>query len=227
MMKLRAKARIITTTIPVMVLLEVEIGVVIDVVEVVVWLAEGDDVDVEVVEVALVVVVVVLLCVAPPAASVVPVVPAAELTVTAIVFCKESALVGLIANVTVRVPAVAEEDAAIVQDSPAFCPPDMDEGEQPEEILKSLGETVILPNCAVVSPEFCMFKLKVNVEPCCTLVEVGETVAEREGAFFTSNEVLPDSGVHAPEMLTVIDWELALVAVSVVQDTLEPLMPLL
>jgi hypothetical protein len=63
------------------------------------------------------------------------------------------------------------------------------EGEQPEEMLKSLGETVMLPNCAVVSPEFWIFKLKVNVEPCSTVVDEGLTVAEREGGKIISNEL--------------------------------------
>ena len=72
-----------------------------------------------------------------------------------------------------------------------------------------------------------MFRLNKKVEPCVTLAVVGETVAERDGAVLMSNEALPESGVQDPEMLTVIDCELALVAVSVVQDTLEPLMPLL
>jgi hypothetical protein len=84
----------------------------------------------------------------------------------------------------------------------------------------------MLPNCAVVSPEFCIFKLKVNVEPCVTLVDVGETVAERDGAVFTSKDVLPESGEQVPDTLTVIDCELADVAIRVVQDTLEPLIDL-
>jgi hypothetical protein len=73
-----------------------------------------------------------------------------------------------------------------------------------------------------------MFRLKEKVEPCITLVEVGETVAERDGTFFTSKETLPEFGGHpvVPEMLTVIVCEEALVAVRVVQDTLEPLIDL-
>jgi hypothetical protein len=72
-----------------------------------------------------------------------------------------------------------------------------------------------------------MFKLKVNVEPWATLVEVGLTVAEREGAVFTSKEALPESGLHVPEILTDIDCEVAVpLAVKVVQDTLELLIDL-
>jgi hypothetical protein len=51
-------------------------------------------------------------------------------------------------------PNVAELDAAIVQDTPELCPPEISDGEQPEEILKSDGETVMLPNFAVVPPLF-------------------------------------------------------------------------
>jgi len=100
------------------------------------------------------------------------------------------------------------------------------EGEQPEDMLKSEGDTVIDPNCAVVSPEFWMFKLILKVEPCVTLVDVGLTLAEREGEVFTSKELLPESGVQVPEMLTAIDCEVALLAVRVVQDMLEPLIVL-
>jgi hypothetical protein len=91
--------------------------------------------------------------VAPPE-EIVVVVADVALTVTVAVFVKESELLGVIVNVNVLSPVVAEEDAKIVQDIPELCPPEMEEGEQPEDILKSLGETVILPNCAVVSPEF-------------------------------------------------------------------------
>jgi hypothetical protein len=118
---------------------------------------------------------------------------------------------------------VAELDAAIVQDMPELCPPDISEGEQPEEMLKSLGETVIVPNLAVVSPVFCMFKLKVKLEPRVTLLEEGLTVAVREGGVLISKETLPDSDVHVPEALTLIVCEVALLAVRVVQETLEPL----
>jgi hypothetical protein len=93
---------------------------------------------------------------APPAPPplIVVVVDDAELTVTETVFVTESALVGDIKIDKVCAPIVAELDAAIVQDIPELCPPEMSEGEQPEEILKSEGETVIVPNLAVVSPLF-------------------------------------------------------------------------
>lgn len=97
---------------------------------------------------------------------VVGVVPApAELTVTLAVFVMESAFEGVIVSVNVLVPVEAAEDAKIVHDTPALCPPDMVEGEQPEDMLKSLGEAVMVPNCAEVSPEFWMFRLKEKVEP--------------------------------------------------------------
>jgi len=166
----------------------------------------------------------------PPALTPAPdgvVVPVgAALTVTVTVFVIASALLGVIVNVSVLSPVEAEEDAKIVQDIPALCPPDMLEGEQPEEMLKPESEAVILPNCAVVSPEFWILRLKVKVEPCVTLVEVGLTVTEREGAVFTSKEALPESGLHVPETLTDIDCAVALLAVKVVQDTLEPLIAL-
>jgi hypothetical protein len=54
-----------------------------------------------------------------------------------------------------------------------------------------------------------MLRLKENVEPLATLVEVGLTIAESEGAVLASKETLPDSGVHVPEILTVIVCELA------------------
>src|SRR3990170_906464 len=72
--------------------------------------------------------------------------PGAALTVTLTVFATESAFEGVIVKVTS--PVDADEDANIVQDTPALCPPGIEEGEQPEEMLKSLGETLMLPNCA-------------------------------------------------------------------------------
>jgi hypothetical protein len=69
-----------------------------------------------------------------------------------------------------------------------------------------------------------MLRLNENVEPLVTLVEVGLMVAEREGAVLASKDTLPESGVHVPEMLTVIVCELDLLAVKVVHDTLSPVM---
>ena len=142
-------------------------------------------------------------------------------------FVTEPAFAGFTLNVTVFAPVAAEPEAATVHDIPAPCAPEMSEGEQPEDIEKSLGETVIVPNLAVVSPEFCKFKVKENVEPCTTLAEPVLNSAESDGGFLTSNDALPASGLHVPETLTEIDCEFALVALIVVHETLDPLKVLL
>ncbi|MCK4555061.1 MAG: hypothetical protein KAT83_00485 [Candidatus Aenigmarchaeota archaeon] len=150
------------------------------------------------------------------------------MTVTAMFFVTEPAFAGLMLNVTVlATPGVAEAEAATVQDIPAPCAPGISEGEQPDDIEKSLGETVIVPNLAVVSPEFCTLRLKENVEPCTTLAEPVLNSAESDGGFLTSKDALPESGLHVPETLTETDCEFALVAVVVVHETVDPLRVLL
>ena len=85
----------------------------------------------------------------------------------------------------------------------------------------------MVPNLAVVSPEFWMLMLNGNVEPWATLEEDVLAVAVKDGEFMTSKDALPESGVHVPDMLTLIDCEFALLAVTVVHETLEPLKLLL
>jgi hypothetical protein len=89
-------------------------------------------------------VVVVVAAPAAPGPADVVVAVEVEITVTETVFCKESALLGAIVRVTV--PLEAEDDAKIEHDIPALCPPDIADGEQPEDMLKLEGDTVILPN---------------------------------------------------------------------------------
>jgi len=59
-----------------------------------------------------------------------------EVTVIATLFVIESALVGLIFTDISCDPAVAPEEAAIVQDTAWLCPPAMSVGEQPDETVK-------------------------------------------------------------------------------------------
>lgn len=148
--------------------------------------------------------------------------PPLEETVIEIVFVSESVFVGLIYTYIVCAPVVAEDDALIVHVSPELCPPAMSEGLHCEDV-KWLGKKVIVPNLAVVSPVFWKFRLSGNVEPCVTLDDDVLAVADNEGGFLTSNDALPESGVHEPETLTEIDWAFALLAVTVVHEAVDPL----
>ena len=59
-----------------------------------------------------------------------------------------------------------------------------------------------------------------NVEPWATLDEDELAVADKDGWFITSKDVLPESGVQVPDMLTETDCELAvLLALMVVHET--------
>lgn len=139
-----------------------------------------------------------------PPASVVVVVGDAD-TLTDTVFASASELDAAIVVVIVWLPVDAEEEAAMVQLTAALCPPGMSVGEHPEEMLKKLGDTVIVPNLAVVCPLLAMLRLIGNVEPWVTLADDGEMLADSDGGVMTLKElVVTVTGEPWPPMETEI-----------------------
>ncbi len=83
----------------------------------------------------------------------------------------------------------------------------MSDGEQPEDMEKVLGDTVMEPNRADVSPLFTMLRLRENVEPAVVLAELGETVADTEGGVMTLNVLdVAVSGLPCPLIETDMVW---------------------
>ncbi len=148
----------------------------------------------------------------------------APLAVTATVFVIASAFEGAIVIVRVWEPAEAEGETAMVQLMPALWPPEMSEGEQPEDMEKMLGDTVMEPNRADVSPLFTMLRLRENVDPMVALAELGEAVADTDGGVITLN--VPDvavSGLPWPLIETDMVWLLSFWEITAVVHETDPL----